>query len=148
MKPIVYLSKEGELLEIEISEAEFDAVMEMAADYSIRIHNLKDCEGWMSLDNYDYQEDHSILEVGLPVIDSSSKFVGVYVNPIVKALGIEGYLDLQGEYRVFESDSWTHYDDGDRYREASAWLVYKGNAILPKEGAKKLKLLEKNRLAK
>ena len=147
MRTIVYFSQEGELLEIQISEAEFDAVMAMAADYSIRVHNLKDCEGWMSLDNYDYQEDHPILEVGLPVIDSSSKFIGVYVNPIIKALEIEGYLDLQGEYRIHKTDSWENPDDGDRYREASAWLVYKGNVILPKDGAKQLTLLKKNKLA-
>ena len=148
MKTIVHLSKEKRLFEKEISDADFDNVMNKAESYSVRIHNVKDCEGWMSMDNYDYQESLSILDVGLPVIDDSFSFVGVYVNPIIKALEIEGYLDLQGEYRIHKTDSWTNPDDGDRYREASAWLVYNGNVIFPKEGAKTLKLFASDTLSK
>ena len=139
MKTIICLSQ-GKLSKKDVSDAEFDAIMALTADYSITLHHLKDCEGWASMDNYDYRENKAILEVGLPVIDASSQFVGVYINIEAKFLPLIGFLDFEGNYKVLASDSWENPDDGNRYRKEEAWLTFKDSIIYAKESAKELKL--------
>ena len=146
MKKILILSFATELKEKEVSEQEYQAIAAQADGYGFLIHDLRDCEGWASMENYDRLERLPIEEAGLFVADERSRFVGAYLNLVSKAIDIEGFLDLEGNYRIKKTKSWTNDDDGDRYLEAEAWLEFEEIPIRPKEDAATLLINEDNRI--